>query len=214
MRDIEQAALQALDSVDYSGGQSPLEAICERQSRKTGLDVQHLPPASENGWSPGILGRLQFEPLKIILFSGSDHHFHRQRFTLAHELGHLFLGHSKYLRQEYFEEADCDLLVGSSSTDDNIRRMEWQANHFASCLLLPAVPFLEDFEALAKEYDLRDRGFGLLYLDDQPCNQSVYYGVTDRLVRAYKVSRTVVRVRLENLQLLRDARSVKSHLGD
>lgn len=54
-----------------------------------------------------------------------DHHIHRQRFTLAHELGHYLLCHKERKKEE--------LVINLNDTD----QYEWEANIFAGELLVP-----------------------------------------------------------------------------
>jgi hypothetical protein len=54
--------------------------------------------------------------------------------------------------------------------------------------------------------EIPDKGFGPLYVDDQPCNLENFETVTGRLMEKYGVSRTAAKIRLESLGLLRDAR--------
>ena len=71
-------------------------------------------------------------------------HLNRKRFTIAHEIGHVVLGHLN-LREgaEYFD-VTVNLFRGgaASPTWDDKRRIEWQANLFAAALLMPA-PWVE-----------------------------------------------------------------------
>jgi hypothetical protein len=85
--------------------------------------------------------------------------------------------------------------------------MDWQANYFGSCLLLPRATVVEDVLRLAEERDVRNRGFGLLYVDEQKCNEVVYNGIASHLKLIYKVSGLALKVRLETLGLLRDVRT-------
>lgn len=203
---IEDRAQEILARVCYCSGEVPLETVCERESADAGLVVVKVLPSADNGWSPGILGRLQFSPLRITLFDDAGWNAARQRFTLAHELGHYFLEHSQYMREEYCEASDFENGAGHNVSSDNIRRMEWQANYFASCFLLPKGSFVADFLKLAYQHDIKDRGFGLLYVDNQLCNQANYYNITNALRARYKVSRTAIKLRLEAFGLLRDVR--------
>lgn len=85
--------------------------------------------------------------------------------------------------------------------------MEWQANYFASCILLPRSTFIPDFMGAIQKRNITDRGFGLLFVDSQRCNQTNFYVVTDELRLIYRVSRSVIKVRLEALGLLTDMRT-------
>lgn len=75
--------------------------------------------------------------LLILIECKNYNHPVPERFTLAHELGHHFLRHSKYMNGEYCDIADLKLDSSSTFEMDDLRRMDWQANYFASCLLLP-----------------------------------------------------------------------------
>lgn len=88
--------------------------------------------------------------------------------------------------------------------------MEYQANFFAFCLLMPKVSFIRDFRILLSALGISDRGFGELYLDNQPCNFQNYEKVTRELMARYGVSRAAASIRLEGLGLLRDVRSAPS----
>lgn len=107
------------------------------------MHARHNIPRPMNG-QPDILGAIYGDG-SIFIDESLDPEENpdiegRYRFTLAHELGH-FRYHQNLLAEE-------SLVVGSESEagrlnlrgdvkDQNIQRAEWQANRFASCLLVP-----------------------------------------------------------------------------
>ena len=205
--EIENVATSILEQIKYADGPVPLDKICDWQSAEVGLvtKIGVLPTARD--LKAGALGRIRFDLLEITIFDLPDTSEARQRFTLAHELGHYFLRHSRYINSEYCDIADLKLNGYSVSKTDDIRRMDWQANYFASCLLLPRPKLIEDVLHLAEERNVRNRGFGLLYLDEQKCNTAIYSSITSHLKLRYKVSGLALKLRLEALGLLRDART-------
>jgi Zn-dependent peptidase ImmA (M78 family) len=162
-----------------------------------------------------ILGRIIFEPLEIQVFAQSDRG--RERFTLAHELAHHLLRHGHYMSREYCDEEDFFLHRQGIADGTDIARMEFQANYFAGSLLMPRTNFVEDFWRIVRSLGISDRGFGALYVDNQPCNLQSYRFVTNQLMQGYGVSRSAATIRLESLGLLRDvrtaAKTVKSLLA-
>ena len=114
------------------------------------------------------------------------------------------------MTREYCDEEDFVLQRSSLGDSSDIARMEFQANYFAATLLMPRSYILEDFQRLTRSLDIRDRGFGALYVDEQACNRQSFQIVTDRLMRIYGVSRTAVKIRLESFGLLRDMRQTSS----
>ena len=106
---------------------------------------------------------------------------------------------------ETCHEEDMDLESAERINLKDVRRMEWQANFFASCLLLPKDQFTREFLKQVVRHNLSDRGFGLLYLDGQRCNIDTYHSVTYPLMKEYAVSRSVVKLRLMKLGFLNEA---------
>lgn len=206
--EIERLTTTVLAEVEYADGAVSLDNVCCRQTKVANLTVHTGVTPSINESRNEILGRILFNPLEITIYAYAGENEARERFTLAHELGHHFLGHSRYLRAEYCQERDFQSDDPSLALED-IRRLEWQANHFASCLLLPRAPLLKDFLVLAEKHSLVDRGFGLLYVDEQGCNQKIYLWITDFLKQKYRVSRAALDARLRDLGLLKDVRARK-----
>lgn len=192
----------------YSDGRVDLHAICEWQKTERGLVLSEGGEYSGDSKGRTILGSLSFDPLEIRIFPSASPN--RDRFTLAHELGHLLLGHSSHLSGEL--TIDQDFYDGAPSRLAlwQLNQLEWQANFFASCLLLPLGPFTRQFFLTAADLGLRDRGHGPLYVDDQKANQDSYFRVTDRLKATFGVSRVAIRIRLTKLGLMTDARKLSA----
>lgn len=90
--------------------------------------------------------------------------------------------------------------------------MEWQANYFASCLLLPKEQFEKEFYMQIIRHGLSDHGHGLLYLDDQKCNIENFLKVTASLKYIFQVSRRVIKIRLLKLGLLNEVQKIPNKI--
>jgi Zn-dependent peptidase ImmA (M78 family) len=205
--EIERLTAAILTRIDYCGGPVPLNQICDWQSAEVGLTTRIGIQPTGRDLKVGALGRIRFDLPEITIYDLPNTTAARQRFTLAHELGHHFLGHARYMNSEYCDATDLTFDNTSTFVLDDLRRMDWQANYFGSCLLLPRATVVEDVLRLAEERDVRNRGFGLLYVDEQKCNEVVYNGIASHLKLIYKVSGLALKVRLETLGLLRDVRT-------
>lgn len=75
----------------------------------------------------------------------SNHHEHRQRFSIAHEVGHFVLHYQAGGGSSLFACSSADMEVGgpglTRSTTEHLRR-EWEANRFAAELLMPEASVL------------------------------------------------------------------------
>lgn len=83
----------------------------------------------------------------------------RDRFTIAHELGHYFL-HFPIIRSKYPGQ----VMVATRWVDDtdNIqRRAEWEANWFAAAFLMPSAAFKNSIERHARNMVLVAADFGV-----------------------------------------------------
>lgn len=199
--EIEALTSACLSKIGYKEGIVNLDDVCEMQKRKNNLVVRTDTILPDN-----VLGTLSFAPLEITVSPTNNQSRERTRFTVAHELGHLFLSHGEYLTREYTVESDFDPEVVSTLISKDIRRMEWQANYFASCLLLPEPAFSKEFFSIAHQLRLHNHGFGLLYVDEQPVNLHNFRIVTSRLKINFRVSRQAIALRLQDLGYLTDAR--------
>lgn len=86
---------------------------------------------------------------EIFIGYNKDHHPNRQRFTVAHEIGHFIMGHTNHNNNNY------------NFDDSNLEEIE--ANQFAAELLMP-LKFIEkdfsngikDVKILAKNYKVSE----------------------------------------------------------
>ena len=211
---LEEMSLSILRDISYSGDAIPLEAICERETARCGLVLKT--GVSGNTFSGRFppLGQISFLPLEITLYEQAIANSGRDRFTLAHELAHHFLSHHKYMSRESCDEGDFSLERYGSGMTLDVARLESQANLFASCLLMPKCAFISNFKQITESFDIADRGFGELYLDDQLCNYQSYRQVTWELMSYYGVSRAAATIRLASLGLLRDVRRIHGQYLD
>lgn len=205
--ELEERSLRLLRDMGYGDGEVSLDGICAREADRNGLTVTKNARVEGAGLSNSPLGRISFSPLEILVYEQPFPNAGRERFTLAHELAHHLLAHSRYISGEFCEDADFSLQRSGLAAIPDVARMEYQANFFASCLLMPKAGFVRDFRALLCALGISDRGFGELYVDDQPCNNQNYEKVTRELMARYGVSRAAASIRLEGLGLLRDVRS-------
>jgi Zn-dependent peptidase ImmA (M78 family) len=204
--DLEGRSVEILGEVGYVGGEVDLDSISEREKVAVGLITKTKVPPKRGSLGAIALGRISFAELLIEIFAIEPSYRARERFTLAHELAHHLLDHSKYMASEYCDETDFALYARAITNSTDISRLEFQANYFASCLLMPRSYFLKDFRLLAKELDIHDHGFGAVYLDNQPCNVETFVRVTNYYMQRYGVSRAATKIRLQTLGLLRDVR--------
>lgn len=205
---IEKLSQVLLQDVGVEGAVQ-LNTLCQSVLKKYNLNVRR-----NTALAPGELGCISFNPLEILIDDDQAETEQRIRFTLAHELGHFFLGHEKYMQGEKCHESDVDMENVPEIEVKDIKRMEWQANYFASCLLLPKGELVKAFIMEAEKHELIDKGHGWLYLDNQVCNLEMFYNVTTPLMELFKVSRSVIKIRLKNLGFINDvSRIPKSFKG-
>ena len=106
------------------------------------------------------------------------HHPHRQRFTIAHECGHLVL-HKTQITQEVHVDKEFPMLMRDAVSAAGVNEIEVEANLFAAALLMPE-------SLLAKAL-----GSEPLDIDDE--------GAVSALARSFRVSLSAMRFRLGNL---------------
>ena len=106
------------------------------------------------------------------------HHPNRQRFTIAHECGHLVL-HKAKITTEVHVDKDFPMLLRDSVSSAGVNEMEIEANLFAAELLMPEVLLTNA-------------------LGDEPFDIDNERAVS-ALAKSFKVSPSAMRFRLGNL---------------
>lgn len=113
---IESVATNLLNRID---GSESLPIDLEEIAKSLGLKVEYFPFSDE------ISGLLKKE-MGIVGINETQHP-KRQRFTLAHEIGHYVLGHNINHTED---------LIDDNATN-SLSDIEREANYFASVLLMP-----------------------------------------------------------------------------
>lgn len=88
---------------------------------------------AEESLSDNISAILVIKDDKKLITVNKGHHINRQRFSIAHEIGHLLLGHKKEIDVKTREAIYFRNEVSSLGIDND----EIEANYFAANLLMP-----------------------------------------------------------------------------
>lgn len=119
---------QLLASLNYTDSKIPRYDFDPYELVKSqGIEIKRKAILPDNQ-----LGLIDMEKKQLFLNQTVDNRL-RERFTVAHDDGHYTL-HSNLNIPQFYETKSSMYPFG---TADQFR-LEWQANHFASCLLMPA----------------------------------------------------------------------------
>lgn len=130
---------------------------------------------SYEAFKEDLSGVLVKEKTRVVIGVNSFHAMTRQRFTIAHELGHLMLGH----KGEVFVDQTVMRRDAKSSTAAD--PLEIEANQFAAELLMPASLVLE---AVRRRQAKRSDLSSILLVDElaeefQVSSQAMEYRLTN-----------------------------------
>lgn len=169
MRTLEEKANTLLRDYDTTEPPVPVSKIAEH----LGAEIREAPGDSD------VSGMLFRDGRSIVIGINTAHHDNRQRFTIAHEIGHLVL-HRSPVYLDTVHHRDTRAALG---TDDE----EIEANQFAASLLMPA------------SFIRRDLEDGRFNVDDLHAGDDVSLR---KLAERYKVSTRAMTLRLVNLHFL------------
>lgn len=127
----------------------------------------------------------------------------RLPFVIAHEIGHFILHRNlKIHKTKYnnFKDVHFNFFQQSYSLTNPKNWIEWQANCFASCLLMPKEAIL--LRLVIIQHQLGISKSGKIYLDSQPCNIFAYREILNKLSEHFKVAKISVEYRLNDLGLV------------
>ena len=144
----------------------------ERIAKSLGVQLRFSPLDNELSGMIFVRGGTPIIGVNVL------HHPNRQRFTIAHECGHLIL-HKPRLRREVHVDKAFPILMRDSASTTGLDRREIQANLFAAELLMP------------KSLLMKALGNKAFDIDDEPAISG--------LARNFAVSPAAMRFRLGNL---------------
>lgn len=155
---------------------------------KNGIDRPPVPVEKVASW---LGAKVRYsaldEDMSGMIYIGNDgpiigvnsrHHRNRQRFTIAHEIGHLELHRGTLVNRVHIDRT-FPVLMRDASSATGTRLMEIQANSYAAELLMPSFLLLEM---------LKEKGIDID--DEEPLN---------RWSRKFGVSRQALEFRIRNL---------------
>lgn len=184
-------------------GPTPINEITQGLVR---LGHIHFVINAELGSSPEgfkYRGRFHIPSRTIFMDRSLEPGGPRFNFTLAHELAHFVLHRdlaSSAFKLSTGQIADTDQEVLNHLEGDSDRTwLEWQANAFASSMLLPRLTVGTAIRQKQWQMGIT-RNLGLIY--NTKSNRADFNSVLTHLGDVYQVSRSAARLRLRELNLL------------
>lgn len=153
----------------------PLEEI----AKELGYKVKYFVPSSEE--TKNVSGYVDYR--NSIIGINSEDVYKRQRFTLAHEIGHVLNGDAE-------NNGDMDVDYRSNMIDNSKNSKEIKANKVAAELLMPETKFIPLFSALRIDLSIK---FGEWYSVSE-----VFWEMS----KFFQVSQEAVEYRAKQLQLI------------
>lgn len=166
----------------------PIEDICRQ------LDIESIEERSLTSFEAMLLMDENKAWGAIVLAEGRMRE--RQRFSIAHELGHFLIPTHKGHSGDGFSCSLADLRVGDTREHDRRQRIEAEANRFAAHLLMPPTrirsaltlrqPDLREIVRLAGEFGVSREAMARGYIDAHRETLAVvilHHGRIDRIYR-------------------------------
>lgn len=166
----------------------PIEELCER------LDISAIQDLETEGFEGGLLTDTDRSAGVILVRSKFQP---RRRFTIAHELGHFLMPMHVPDQAGKFLCKASDLLQLTLKEGDRRRRMEVEANRFASLILMPPPmlrkimrglrgPDLQHVPALARQFDVSKEAMARAYAQNHEEPVAIVVTHHGRVLRHYK----------------------------
>ena len=130
-----------------------------------------------------LSGMLYIKGARPIIGVNSLHHPNRQRFTIAHEIGHLEL-HRHLIADHVHVDKRFPVLMRDANSASGTQRMEMEANRFAAELLMPLFLLLPMLKRNGIDID-----------DEKPLEE---------LSRKFRVSKQALDYRIRNISYSAD----------
>jgi Zn-dependent peptidase ImmA (M78 family) len=168
--DPEERASLVLEECGIKSPPVPVAEIAEGR----GVAVRHMPLKDE------LSGMIFVKNDMPVIVVNSLHHANRQRFTIAHELGHHVL-HMSDIGSEVHVDTKYFVMARDENSSKGFDRKEIEANRFAAELLVP------------KRFLRRELKGRVIDVEDAP--------LIAELARAFEVSPQMMSIRIGQLAI-------------
>lgn len=197
---------------------TPLLGFIEELKRKFNLARDYSHSLGTTKYGNMILGKTQFKPLGVFIDVSlvNDSRFN---FILGHELGHVILHRSVDIKRTGYEEqelvdTEIDLTTGKKNLNTTRDWLEWQANYFASAILIPRASIMKAVVEKQSEMGIK-RNIGNIILEAKHYSVSDYKVIQKHLELVYAVNATNVECRLKELGILIDRMNLNvNHISE
>jgi Zn-dependent peptidase ImmA (M78 family) len=135
-----QQAQRLIEQLGITEMQSHVDV--ELVAKRLGLTVVRSPLGDD------ISGMLVTKPGRVTICIAKDQHSNRQRFTIAHEIGHHVLRHVFAGEHVHVDR----VIMRNAKSSEGTDRREVEANQFAACLLMPEDMVHRHLRALQSRY--------------------------------------------------------------
>jgi Zn-dependent peptidase ImmA (M78 family) len=191
--------------------QVPIIDFVEQLHNKYNVTRDYSIDLGSTKYKHKILGRTTISPLGIFI-DISLKNDSRFPFTVAHELGHLVLHRKVKFKESGYSEQEMVDTEYNIITNKKILRtprdwIEWQANRFASAILMPRIPIYAAIIAMQLDMGI-NRNIGHIILENEDYSIKDYSSISDKLQQIYGVNHTNIEYRLKDLDILIDRRNI------
>lgn len=167
----------------------PIEDLCRQ------LDIQDFHPLETDGFEGGLLTDADRSMGIILVKKGGFPQ--RQRFTIAHELGHFLIPAHMPDTPGRFLCSRADMQMLSARENDRRARMEVEANRFASLILMPPPalrsalkplrdPDLQHIPKLARDFKVSKEAVARAYANYHEEPIAIVVAQNGKVLRSYR----------------------------
>ncbi|TDP00330.1 ImmA/IrrE family metallo-endopeptidase [Flavobacterium sp. 245] len=179
---------------------TPLSEVIKFLKLKKSLEVEFLDITDHEDRK--ILGYYDLFKNRIIINNNISNNL-QYPFVLGHEIGHFILHRNLKINQTVynnFKDVQFNFLHQSYNIKNDKHWIEWQANYFASCLLMPKNSIVARLILIQKELGISKQG--TIFLDSQECNKKDYRDIVKWLSDFFNVGKNNIEYRLNDLGLI------------
>ena len=209
IQNIANTFLNEFDSSILAGAYKlDLKQLTNYLEKKYQLKIEYVNLLNNDGTK--LLGYFDSQSNKILIdytIVGTE----RFPFTLAHEIAHFVLHKNLKMNQTVynnFKDSVHNIFTQQYELINDKNWIEWQANNFASAILMPHTSILARLIEVQRRMGV-SRNQGTIYVDHQEQNKKDFHTYVDYLSNHFGTSKQSVEYRLKSLGIIKTPKDVK-----